>query len=142
MIQLFTMNDYDEVLELWRRTPGVGLRSMDDSREGIEQFLLRNPNTNFISTTDGQINGVALSGHDGRRGYLYHVCVDDNYRHKSIGRQLIEYVTEAMKSEKITKLALICYSENIPGNKFWSSLGWTKLADLNYYDLSMNKDNK
>ena len=25
-------------------------------------------------------------GHDGRRGYIYHVAVDENYRRKGIGR--------------------------------------------------------
>ncbi len=142
MIRLFTMNDYDEVYHLWKRTPGVGLRSLDDSREGIAQFVKRNPTTNFVALDENHIVGVALSGHDGRRAYLYHTCVEETYRHRSIGRQLVEHVTEAMKAEKITKLSLICYTENDSGNQFWNTLGWQKRRDLNYYTISINENNE
>lgn len=141
MIRLFTMNDYDEVYQLWKSIPGVGLRSIDDSGAGIEQFVRRNPTTNFVSVEDGRIVGSALSGHDGRRGYLYHVSVDESYRHRAIARQLIEHIMEAMKKENITKLALVCYSSNANGNAFWNSLGWEIREDLNYYTISINDNN-
>jgi ribosomal protein S18 acetylase RimI-like enzyme len=136
------MKDYDEVYQLWKRTPGVGLRSLDDSREGIAQFISRNPTTNFVATEDGHIVGVTLSGHDGRRGYLYHACVEENYRHRSIGRQLVQHVIEAMKAENITKLSLICYTENDQGNHFWNTLGWQIRTDLNYYTISIDDNNE
>jgi ribosomal protein S18 acetylase RimI-like enzyme len=142
MIRTFTMNDYDEAYRLWERTPGVGLRNLDDSREGITRFIERNPSTNFVAEEGGRIIGVALSGHDGRRGYLYHTCVADTHRRRSVGKQLVEQVAEAMKAEKITKLALVCYSHNESGNGFWSGLGFTHRKDLNYYTFSINEDNE
>lgn len=142
MISLFTVDDYNEVYQLWKRTPGVGLRSLDDSKEGIEMFLHRNPTTNFIATLEGHIVGSILSGHDGRRGYLYHVCVEEAYRRRLIGKILVEYVVEAMKVQKINKLALVCYSKNKQGNLFWSGLGWELRSDLNYYTISINNNNE
>jgi ribosomal protein S18 acetylase RimI-like enzyme len=135
------MKDYDEVYQLWKRTPGVGLRNLDDSREGIAKFIGRNPATNFVAEEVGKIIGVALSGHDGRRGYLYHVCVDEAHRRRSLGKQLVDQVTKAMKTENITRLALVCFTQNEPGNGFWSRLGWTRRSDLNYYTLSINQNN-
>jgi ribosomal protein S18 acetylase RimI-like enzyme len=136
------MNDYDAVYQLWKMTPGVGLRSMDDSREGIEQFLRRNPTTNFVTEEEGQIIAAALSGHDGRRGYLYHVCVAEGNRRRRTGRQLVEQVIEAMKAEKITRLALVCFTDNETGNRFWSRLGWTYRPNLNYYTIGINENNQ
>lgn len=141
MIRIFTLNDYDEVYALWQRTPGVGLRGLDDSREGIAQFLKRNPTTNFVAEEDAKIIGVALSGHDGRRGYLYHTCVEEGNRRRSIGRQLVEKVTNAMRDEKITKLSLVCFTNNNSGNGFWNRLGWLRRTDLNYYTVSINNEN-
>ncbi|MDF2943929.1 MAG: N-acetylglutamate synthase [Herbinix sp.] len=138
MIRLFTMNDYDEVYQLWKSTPGVGLRSLDDSREGIAQFIRRNPTTNFVAIEDDCVVGVTLSGHDGRRGFLYHTCVENSYRQRSLGKQLVQHVIEAMKAEKITKLALVCFTENNPGNHFWNTLGWQMRTDLNYYTISID----
>lgn len=141
MIRLFTIDDYEEVYQLWKSTPGVGLRTMDDSREGIERFLKRNPSTNFVAEEDGHIIGVVLGGHDGRRGYIYHTCVAETYRRRSIGRQLMERITEAMKDERITKLGLVCFAENNKGNEFWSGLGYEHRSDLNYYTISINEQN-
>ena len=141
MIRLFTIKDYDEVYQLWLRIPGVGLRSMDDSQEGIDRFLKRNPNTNFVVEEDGHIIGAALGGHDGRRGYIYHTCVDEAYQRHSLGRELMERMTEAMRDEGITKLGLVCFSSNDRGNGFWRGLGWEQRSDLNYYTISINDNN-
>jgi ribosomal protein S18 acetylase RimI-like enzyme len=141
MIRLFTIDDYDEVYTLWKNTPGVGLRSMDDSREGIGRFLIRNPSTNFAAVEDNHIVGVVLGGQDGRRGYIYHLCVEEAYRRRSIGKQLMESVSRAMIEEKITKLGLVCFTENQKGNDFWNSLGWELRPDLNYYTISMDEHN-
>ena len=38
MIRVMKMEDYDQVYALWSRIHGFGLRSVDDSREGIRRF--------------------------------------------------------------------------------------------------------
>jgi ribosomal protein S18 acetylase RimI-like enzyme len=141
MIRLFTLEDYEEAYELWKRTPGVRIREVDDSKEGIAKLIKRNPTTNFVAAENGMIVGTVLSGHDGRRGYLYHTCVDELHRHKSIGRQLVEHVITAMKEEEIYRLSLFCLGDNNLGNHFWSTLGWTLREDLNLYSFVL-EDNK
>lgn len=141
MIRLLTIDDYEPIYQLWKRTPGVGLRTLDDSREGILRFLVRNPGTNFVAEEDGHIIGVVLGGHDGRRGYIYHTCVDEAYRRRSIGRELMDRLIDAMKEERITKLGLVCFAENNQGNEFWSELGWEHRSDLNYYTISITENN-
>ncbi len=142
MIRQFTMKDYDEVYELWKTTPGVGLRSMDDSREGIEQFLRRNPTTNFVAVEDGCIVGVILGGHDGRRGAIYHACVREAYRRRNIAAKLTDCLIEAMKKENISRIGLLCFQNNQLGNHFWSAYGFQKREDLNYYAYVVNEDNR
>ena len=141
MIRHFTMEDYDEVFQLWKSTPGMGLRSLDDSREGIARFVNRNPSTNFVAVENGSIVGSVLSGHDGRRGFLYHTSVKPSYRRRSIGKELVEKVMEAMRQERILKLSLVCLSENELGKQFWESLGWVRREDLNFYSLSIHENN-
>lgn len=135
------MKDYDEVFQLWKRTPGVGLRSIDDSREGIERFLTRNPSTNFVSVEEGKITGVILGGNDGRRGFIYHTCVDEYYQRRSTGRKLVEEVVRAMKAEGITKLALVAFKRNVTADQFWRQMGFGIREDLNYYTMSLDDNN-
>ncbi len=141
-IRTMTIKDYDQVAALWAGISGFGIRSIDDSREGIERFLLRNPNTSVVAETEGKIVGSILCGHDGRQGCLYHVCVSNAYRHLGIGRQLVAKAIEALKNERINKVYLIAFKKNEGGNAFWNRIGWTCRDDRNFYDLILNEANQ
>ncbi|MEZ3433753.1 MAG: GNAT family N-acetyltransferase [Lachnospiraceae bacterium] len=141
MLRVMTVKDYDEVYALWQRISGFGIRSVDDSREGIERFLLRNPTTSVVAEENGKIVGAILCGHDGRRGCLYHVCVDSAYRMRGIGKSMVVFAMEALKKERINKVSLIAFTKNDIGNAFWKEIGWTKREDLNYYDFTLNEEN-
>lgn len=141
MLRVMTAGDYDEVYALWKKISGFGIRSVDDSREGIERFLKRNPATSVVAIEDQRIVGAILCGHDGRRGCLYHVCVDPGYRMRGIGKSMVVFAMEALKQEKINKVSLIAFTKNDIGNAFWKEIGWTKRQDLNYYDFILNEEN-
>jgi len=128
------ISNYEDIFILWTSTPGMGLRNLDDSKEGIDKFLRRNPTTNFIAEEDGEIVGSILCGHDGRRGYIYHTAVDMRYRGKGVGKNLVNSVINALKREGINKAALVVFTNNEVGNGFWRSMGWEKREDLNYYN--------
>lgn len=141
MVRVMKIEDYDEVYALWKSIKGFGMRSMDDSHEGIEMFLKRNPNTCAVYEEDGRIVGAILCGHDGRRACLYHVCVSEAYRMHGIGKKMVEFCCERLKEEKINKVCLNAFVTNTVGNKFWQKMGWTLRDDMNYYDYVLNSDN-
>lgn len=141
MIRAMTLNDYEKVYDLWMKIKGFAIRSIDDSKEGVERFLIRNPGISVVAEEDGKIVGAILCGHDGRRGCMYHVCVDPDYRLKGIGKSMVVFAMEALKKEKINKVSLIAFTRNDIGNAFWKEIGWTKREDLNYYDFTLNEEN-
>ena len=141
VIRNMTIEDYDGVYELWMSIKGFAIRSIDDSREGVERFLLRNPESSVVAVKDGKIVGSILCGHDGRRGCLYHVCVHENYRMQGIGKSMVVYCMNALEKEHISKVSLIAFTRNDIGNAFWKEIGWTKREDLNYYDFVLNREN-
>lgn len=141
MIRVMTIEDYDGVYALWKKIKGFGLRSIDDSKIGVERFLKRNPTTSVVAVENGKIVGSILCGHDGRRGCLYHVCVDEAYRRRGIGKAMVVHAMQALKEEKINKVSLIAFTKNDVGNAFWNTIGWTRREDLNYYDFTLNEKN-
>lgn len=141
MVRIMTMEDYESVNELWHKIKGFAIRSIDDSYEGVERFLRRNPTTSVVAIEDGKIVGAILCGHDGRRGCLYHVCVDPEYRLRGIGKSMVVFCMKALQDEKVNKVSLIAFSTNDIGNAFWKEIGWTKRGDLNYYDFTLSEDN-
>jgi len=137
------ISDYEQVLELWLQCEGLGLRSLDDSREGIDLFLKRNPTTNFIAVADEKVIGVIMTGHDGRRGYIYHTVVKKEYRNQGIGSQLVEKAIEALRKEGITRVCLNVMETNVHGKEFWCHKGWEKKDFLGFYSRSItDKENK
>ena len=141
MVRAMTMDDYDDVYALWMSIHGFGIRSIDDSREGIERFIKRNPGLSAVDIEDGKIVGAILCGHDGRRACLYHVCVSEEYRMHGIGKKMVEFCYEALRKEKINKVCLNAFVTNAVGNKFCQKMGWTLRDDMNYYDHALNEEN-
>ena len=140
-IRTMTIDDYDQVWHLWSGIKGFGIRTLDDSREGVEKFLKRNPSTSVVAEEAGTVIGAILCGHDGRRGCMYHVCVAEKYRKRGIVHQMALAAMDALKAEGINKVSLIAFKSNTIGNKFWRKVGWTFRDDLNYYDFTLNEEN-
>ena len=137
LIRKMTMEDYDAVYQLWISCTGMGLNNLDDSREGIQTFLDRNPETCFVAVQD-EIDGVILAGHDGRRGFIYHTAVRLEHRHQGIGSTLVSAAIHALEELGITKVALVVYEDNQAGNAFWEKQGFTVRDDLIYRNKTIN----
>lgn len=140
-IREMKIEDYDNVFALWKTIKGFGIRSVDDSKEGIERFLKWNPGLSVVAEEEGKIVGAILCGSDGRRGCLYHVCVHKDYRRQGIGKTMVIWCMEKLKELQINKVSLIAFTQNDVGNAFWKEIGWTKREDLNYYDFTLNEKN-
>lgn len=140
-IREMKIEDYENVFELWQTIHGFGIRSIDDSKEGIERFLKWNPGLSVVAEKDGKVVGAILCGSDGRRGCLYHVCVHRDYRRHGIGKAMVVQCMKALKDLQINKVSLIAFTKNDIGNAFWKEMGWTKREDLNYYDFTLNEKN-
>lgn len=135
-----TIDDYDAIYELWISTEQSkrALNPVDDSREGIERYLKRNPNTCFAALKDGKIIGVILTGHDGRRAIVHHMCVHKDYRRMGIAAHLVSLAENALKEEGIQKIFGLVFKDNDNANEFWEKQGYSLRTNLNYRNKSLN----
>lgn len=144
--RLVTIEDYDKIFALWNSTEQSkrALNPVDDSREGIARYLKRNPTTCFLALSkDGsgdapEVVGVILTGHDGRRGIIHHMCVHHSFRRQGIARMLVQKAEEALKAEGINKIFGLVFKDNDPANAFWENQGYTLRTNLNYRNKSLN----
>ena len=141
-IRLITIEDYDEIYALWNATEQSrrALNPVDDSREGIDRYLKRNPNTCFAAVSDEKIIGVILTGHDGRRAIVHHLCVHPDFRRMGIAESLVSTAEEALKKEGIQKIFGLVFKDNDPANSFWKSQGYSLRTNLNYRNKSLNDE--
>ena len=138
-IRIMTINDYEKVYSLWLSCKGMGLNNIDDSKEGIKQFLERNPDTCFVAEEHSEIIGVIIAGNDGRRGYIYHTAVSSLYCHKGIATKMVNTALEALSKIGIIKVALVVFDRNESGNAFWEKQGFNARGDLVYRNKSLTE---
>lgn len=140
-VRQVTIDDYDAIYELWNSTEQSrrALNPVDDSREGIERYLKRNPNTCFAAVKDGRIIGVILTGHDGRRAIIHHLCVHPDCRRSGIAGRLVALAEEALKKEGIQKIFGLVFKDNEAANAFWEQQGYSLRTNLNYRNKSLNE---
>ncbi|MBR1527999.1 MAG: GNAT family N-acetyltransferase [Oscillospiraceae bacterium] len=138
-IRVMNISDYEQVYQLWISCAGMGLNNLDDSKEGIERFLNRNPETCFVAEKEQKIVGVIIAGNDGRRGYIYHTAVNPDDRNQGIATKLVNKAMEALKASGINKTALVVFSKNIGGNAFWEKIGFTSREDLIYRNKTITE---
>jgi len=119
----FSINDYDEVLQLWQTVEGLEVAEGDD-KKGVAQFVTRNPGLSRVATGDSKIVGVAMCGHDGRRGYIYHVAVDPAYRRYGLGKHLVHECLDGLRQTGIMRALILVADYNLGGAEFWKRAGW------------------
>lgn len=139
-VREITIDDYEAIYALWNSTEQSrrALNPVDDSREGIARYLERNPNTCFAAVIGDRIVGVILTGHDGRRGIIHHMCVHPDYRRIGIAAHLVSLAEEALKKEGIQKVFGLVFSDNETANQFWEKQGYSLRTNLNYRNKSLN----
>lgn len=131
-IRDFTIEYYDKALALWRSDTHMGLSSADD-REAMERFLRRNHGLSKVVFDGGQLIGTILCGHDGRRGYVYHLYIQPEHRRGGMAAALANACLDDLRREGIHKCHLFIFKDNEGGRTFWASTLWKHRDDIEVY---------
>lgn len=130
-----TAADYDEVLALWQASEGVGGA---ESREELTSYLTRNPGLSLVARDNGTLAGAVMCGHDGRRGYLYHLAVAASHRGQGIGRAIVERCHEQLRVIGIRRCTIFLFVDNSAGEKFWRQIGFRERTDLKAFAFDLD----
>lgn len=138
IIREMTIDDYDEVYEMWQITTKRAL-SKADERDQMERYLKHNAGMSQVAVVDGKIVGTVLAGHDGRRGFIHHMAVLPEFRRKKIGHALAQTAIQKIREQGIDKTHILCYQNNETGQSFWRDFGFEKREDVFVYSFSNDK---
>ena len=136
-VVVFEDRHIEPALALYRGCPGVGL-SAGDSAPEIATFLARNPSCSaVVETPAGVIVGAVMCGHDGRRGYLYHLAVHPDERRRGLARALVAHSLSALRVAGVSRVSIHIFANNAQGARFWAKLGWRVREDLSVQQLDL-----
>jgi ribosomal protein S18 acetylase RimI-like enzyme len=122
----FVMADYDDAIALWTGVEGVEVCE-GDSREEITEYLQRNPGLSRVAEADGKIVGAALCGHDGRRGWIYHLAVASTHRRLKVGQALLDSCVNGLRNAGLKRAIILVAGDNPAGHEFWLRNGWENI---------------
>jgi ribosomal protein S18 acetylase RimI-like enzyme len=121
--------DYDAALTLWTAMEKGVHVGPSDTPEEIQKKLQRDPDLFLVAERDGRIIGTVIGGYDGRRGFIYHLAVDLEYRRNGIASQLMAEVEQRLRAKGCLKCYLITFKDNDEAMDFYEKLGWREMAE-------------
>ena len=123
----FLLEDYDAAIALWTAEEGIEVCE-GDSREEIAEYLKRNPGLSRVAEAGGKIVGAVLCGHDGRRGWIYHLAVATAYRGKGVGKLLLDDCVSGLRAAGLKRAIILVAGDNPAGHQFWLRNGWEDIS--------------
>jgi ribosomal protein S18 acetylase RimI-like enzyme len=115
--------DYPAAAALWSEAEGVCM-SESDAPEAVARYLARNPGLSQVAVAGGRLVGAILCGHDGRRGFMYHLAVAPGWRRRGVARAMVERCLAALAAAGIPRCNIHVLHTNEAGRRFWEAMGW------------------
>ena len=122
----FVIGDYDAAVDLWSRVEGVEIAEGDTKAE-VAEFLDRNRGLSRVAVVGSTIVGVALCGHDGRRGHIYHLAVDPLAQNRGVGKRLLDECLSGLRRAGLPRAIIMVAENNARGHDFWRRCGWEEI---------------
>jgi ribosomal protein S18 acetylase RimI-like enzyme len=122
--------DFGRAIALWDSVPGVVLRAEDRDLVAFSRFLQHNPRLSWGMWDGPELLGAVLAGHDGRRGYIYHLAVTSPRTRLGLGSLLVTRVKQEMRLRGIYRFHAHVLKDNAQARAFWTKVGWIARDDL------------
>lgn len=128
------VEDYDAILALWQAA-GLSIRPVGrDSREAFAKQLAGDTQTVIGLEMDGQLVGVVLATHDGRKGWINRLAVHPDYRRRGYAKQLLSEAERVLKEQHgLQIVAALVEAWNEASLELFQRAGYTTLEEGVYY---------
>ena len=133
-IRRLTVEDYEGWMFVWRRS---GLHSIKprgrDSVEAFARQFATGTHTMIGLEDDGELVGVTLATHDGRKGWINRVAVLPGYRRRGCASRLVAGAEHVLREQGITVIAALIEGGNDMSLSLFSALGYVELPGGIHY---------
>ncbi|MBW1804031.1 MAG: GNAT family N-acetyltransferase [Deltaproteobacteria bacterium] len=119
-------DDYAPVVGLWERSGPEIQVGRSDTPDEIAKKIQRDPDLFLVADFQEEIIGVVTGGYDGRRGMIYHMAVDKEYRQIGVGTALMETLEDRLREKGCLRSYLMVRKDNA-ATQFYEKQGWQAL---------------
>jgi ribosomal protein S18 acetylase RimI-like enzyme len=127
-----TAGDYDAVRNLWELA-GLHIRPVGrDSQDQFAQQLATGLQTVIGIQADGQLIGVVLTTHDGRKGWINRLAVHPDYRRQGVGQRLITEAERVLHDQGMHIIAALIENGNTASLALFEHAGYSDYSGIHY----------
>jgi ribosomal protein S18 acetylase RimI-like enzyme len=132
-VHTLTMENYESIVELWRRA-GLSIKPKGrDSRQMIEKQMQTLPECFIGAFYEGRLVGVVIGSYDGRmKGWINRLAVDPAWRRRGIAEQLISRAEEALKKRGAAIFCALIETPNEESAKLFRKMGYVTHKEILY----------
>ncbi|MBN1311811.1 MAG: GNAT family N-acetyltransferase [Anaerolineae bacterium] len=136
-----TTTDYPRIVALWGAA-GLHVRPNGrDSQEAFEGQMASGLQTAIgIETESGDLVGIVLATHDGRKGWLNRLAVHPDWRRRGVAKMLIAAAEDALHQQGIDVIAALIEPGNAPSLELFLASGYEEYAGLHYVSKRSRAD--
>jgi ribosomal protein S18 acetylase RimI-like enzyme len=139
-IRDMTLDDYDAVVALWVQA-GLPFRPHGrDRREKMQVEMGRGTALFLVAESGGEIVGVVLGTHDGRRGWINRLAVSPGHQRQGIARRLVREVEARTEALGIEIVSALIESENQDSLAFFQAIDYLHAPDIEYVSKRRSAD--
>ena len=139
-IRELSAEDYSIVVEIWHR---AGLPYRPEGRDSKERFQIEIQQDTAVflgAQMEGALVGVVLGTHDGRKGWINRLAVLPEYRHRGIGKLLVDHAERRLNERGILIVTCLIEGGNDASRDFFKALGYIGHPDITYYSKRQSAD--
>jgi len=131
-IRPLRIEDYEALVTLWQRA-GLKFKPQGrDSREALGRQLNHGGVTLLGAEKEGQLIGVVMLSHDGRKGWINRLAVDPAYRRRGLGARLIAAAEEELHGQGVEVIAVLIEADNEPSLNLFQREGYRLAREIFY----------
>lgn len=139
-IREMTLDDYDAVTRLWTEA-GLPYRPLGrDQPDKIRVEMERGAAVFLVAEAGGELVGVVLGTHDGRRGWINRLAVAPAYRRRGIAGRLVREVESRVEALGIEIVAALIEVANEGSLGFFQAIDYLHSPEIEYVSKRRSAD--
>jgi len=139
-IKTLTSEDYDIIIDLWKRAELSCRPNGRDSRNEICRQI-KESNDLFIGAFENNVLiGVAVGSDDGRKGWINRIAVDPKHRRKGVARVLINAIEDALRKRGRKIICTLIEDWNKNSLKLFRKCDYVLHKDIFYLSKRENEE--
>lgn len=139
-IRRLTIDDYDEIVKLWKRSDLPFKPKGRDSRQAIKKQMDRDPDLFLGDFREGMLVGVIIGSYDGRKGWINRLAVDPEHRRQGIAQLLITRLEKNLEKRGAEVICALVMGSNIKSINLFEKQRYIIDRSILYLSKRKSKD--